>query len=568
MTFYSLALLTPWIPYLRRDGVLPTWALTSALLILAVLAVRAALKGRLSLRIRYALWAVVLLRLLLPVQLPWSLPAAPARLTAELPYQLTHPTTYFDPPGLASDAVSTRMRTYTEADPPYGVLTQTLPGGEEVSTTVPYLSRYQVLLLWWWGGVLLTGGVAAACNLRFAWMLRRRRRPCPAQSPLPVYVVEGLSSPCLAGLFRPAVYLPPEVAADETALGHVLAHELTHYAHRDHLWGAARCVCLALHWYDPLVWLAARLSKEDGELACDEGAVRRLGEAQRVPYGKTLVGLVARRSGPAGLLTGSTTMTGGGRAVRRRVELLARPPRAGRAALCAAVSVLAVCLLCAFAGGGAPEAEPDPEELAYRLIARAPDYGEMAPEELRQRLAVPTVPLTQTQGQRVLLLVRYAGLSHADGLDNWAVGVWDQSAGDFLPQVYFLRGDEARSAAWTEGEELFLLCANSTTYQGFETGAAPLWLRFQGGVLTALSALPDAARSSPVGAGLPEDEAFFRGDGLYWHDHKLIPEAGGFTLYARSEDAGAGDPQAQWREVGFVPLAPPGEAQPAPSDFL
>ena len=99
----------------------------------------------------------------------------------------------------------------------------------------------------------------------------------------------------------------------------MLAHELTHYAHRDHLWAPLRCLALALHWYNPLVWLAVLLSKRDGELACDEGAVRRLGEDQRIPYGRTLVGMVAQRSlRPADLLSCSTAMTGGKKTTAHR----------------------------------------------------------------------------------------------------------------------------------------------------------------------------------------------------------------------------------------------------------
>ena len=59
-------------------------------------------------------------------------------------------------------------------------------------------------------------------NLRFAARLRRSRRPLDIpQCPLPVYRMEGLSSPCLSGLFHPAIYLTPEVAENETALRHV-----------------------------------------------------------------------------------------------------------------------------------------------------------------------------------------------------------------------------------------------------------------------------------------------------------------------------------------------------------
>ncbi len=49
-----------------------------------------------------------------------------------------------------------------------------------------------------------------------------------------------------------------------------------------------RSVCLAVYWFDPLVWIAAAVSKADGELACDEAAIQALGEGERIPYGKTL----------------------------------------------------------------------------------------------------------------------------------------------------------------------------------------------------------------------------------------------------------------------------------------
>ncbi len=57
-------------------------------------------------------------------------------------------------------------------------------------------------------------------------------------------------------------------------LRHVLTHEFTHYRHGDHLWSMLRCLALAVHWWNPLVWLAAELSRRDAELACDEGALK------------------------------------------------------------------------------------------------------------------------------------------------------------------------------------------------------------------------------------------------------------------------------------------------------
>lgn len=118
---------------------------------------------------------------------------------------------------------------------------------------------------------------------------------CP-ESPVPVWVNPNINTPCLFGLFRPAIYLTPDIAADTESCRHVLAHEMTHLRHGDHIWSFIRRICLCFYWFHPLVWLAVHMSKQDSELACDEGALKRLGEAQRMAYGRTLVDMAVASS--------------------------------------------------------------------------------------------------------------------------------------------------------------------------------------------------------------------------------------------------------------------------------
>lgn len=325
-------------PALWEGDVLLRWAVSTSLLVLAVLALRLTLGRGLSCRWRYALWAVVLVRALLPLHLPLALPLSSAQVPsliqlAEQPLSrhisdLNAPATpiYDQVPRLPEGEVTGSSLSRVPGDPSRGLFTQYTRNGEEVVTTVPIWSRYQHYLYLWTLGAGLFLAVLAGSNLRFALRLRRARRPFPARvGGTPIYTAGCVATPCLFGLFRPAIYLPPQVARDGAALGHVLAHELTHRRHGDHIWSALRCAALALHWYDPLVWLAVVLSRRDGELACDEGAVARLGEGERLPYGRTLVGLVAGRSfGPGHLLQCSTTMSPGKKALRRRIEQLAR----------------------------------------------------------------------------------------------------------------------------------------------------------------------------------------------------------------------------------------------------
>lgn len=342
-----------------------SWCVTSSILVAVFLLLRGTLFRKLSPRVRYALWGVVLLRLLVPFQIPsLSLPASAADLAPELPVLSNRPLSpdtamghAVIPSGLLEENGLTIADDGTVQASQSGqdaALWELQENGEVYlyfgGPTLDDVLRAAVVMVWaaGAGGVLLA---VLAANLRFAQKLRRSRRPLPtAGCPLPVYEAEGLSSPCLCGVLRPAVYLTPEAAEDGTVRTHVLAHELTHFRHRDHIWSLLRCLALALHWYNPLVWAAVVLSKRDGELSCDEGTIRRLGEGERISYGRTLVGLVARRSGAGGVLSCSTTMTGGKKTVQRRITQLVKQPETKKTALFLAAAALALAAVFVFAG--------------------------------------------------------------------------------------------------------------------------------------------------------------------------------------------------------------------------
>ena len=342
-----------------------SWCVTSSILLAVFLLLRGTLFRRLSPRVRYALWTVVLLRLLAPFQIPGlSLPASAANLAPELPVLSNRPLSPDTAMGygvIPSDRLEDNGLTIaddgtvqTSRSDQDTALWELQENGEVYmyfgGPTLDDVLRTAVVLVWGAGvGVVLLAVLAA--NLRFAQKLRRSRRPLPtACCPLPVYEADGLPSPCLYGVLRPAVYLTPEAAADGQARTHVLAHELTHYCHQDHIWSLLRCLALALHWYNPLVWAAAVLSKRDGELSCDEGTIQRLGEDERIPYGRTLIGLVARRSGAGGVLSCSTTMTGGKKTVQRRIAQLVKQPETKKTALFLAAAALALAAVFVFAG--------------------------------------------------------------------------------------------------------------------------------------------------------------------------------------------------------------------------
>ena len=339
--------------------------LTSSVLILAVLLLRRAFRDRISRRAQYVLWALVLVRLLVPVSLPgadFSVLSAAEPVGRTVTERLEQREIYRVP--LAPSPMGTAPQVTSPAPQIEGGGSPSgeaaAPSGGEEAFSYPVIRERVVtaadlLTVLWLIGIAAMAVWFLATNLRFWQKLRRTRAPYAAENcRYPVYLVEaGLPSPCLFGPVRPAIYLTPAVVASPERLRHVLAHETAHARHLDPLWSLLRSVCLAVYWFDPLVWIAAAVSKADGELACDEAAIQALGEGERIPYGKTLLSLIPVRTGPGSPLLSATTMTADKRQLKDRITRIAQGQQTRAAALFLVLALAAGVCAVTFTGAKA-----------------------------------------------------------------------------------------------------------------------------------------------------------------------------------------------------------------------
>ena len=138
--------------------------------------------------------------------------------------------------------------------------------------------------------VLWASGVLAMLLWALASFLRLRRRTAASvRFAGNAYLCDGIDSPFILGVLRPRIILPSGL--EEPRLSHVLAHERAHLRRRDHLWKPFGFLLLALHWFNPVLWLAYFLLCRDIELACDERAVRDLDPESRADYSQALLDL-------------------------------------------------------------------------------------------------------------------------------------------------------------------------------------------------------------------------------------------------------------------------------------
>ncbi len=356
--------------------------ISSTVLILVLTALRFLLRGKISPRLQYALWLLAALRLLLPVSLVRS-PVSVMNAVPDVPAAVQRLTAPEDRRAPQTD--SAQAPTQTTSEP------ETAP--VEVQTR---LTASTILKLVWLTGAAAMALAVLAQNLLFLRRLKRIRRSfaCP-ESPVPVWVASGLPSPCLAGLFRPEIYLTPEAAQDPETRQFVLRHELAHYHTRDQLWSLLRLLCQCVYWFDPFVWLAASLSRRDCELACDERVLKNLDPGSRASYGRALLGLVAPKRARGQLLSCATTMQLGKKSLKERITLIAKKPKMAAYTLVFVLVLSLVLTACTFTSASVqPEPEPWPETVQ-------PETGASEQEQLQEALTKTEEDLNKEEPQPV-----------------------------------------------------------------------------------------------------------------------------------------------------------------------
>ena len=339
------------------------WIISSSVLILIVIALRQILKGKISLRLQYALWLVVLVRLLVPFSIfDSSISVMNAAREVKQVQYVTDIGAYENVHKTPEGVVQGYHRTDILHDMP--VIIEKDVTEEEFEQIETAISIGEIFKTVWIAGFAVTLVTFMVSNAHFAGKLRKSREALYIpESYLPVYISSKVETPCMYGLFSPKIYVTPEAASNEKTLRHVLEHENTHFRHGDHFWACLRVLAIALHWYNPLVWIGANLSIRDSEMSCDEATIKRIGETERSDYGRTLIGLTCSRGSAKALLSTATTMTGGKKSIKERVTLIAKKPKTAVATLLIVALLLSVAVGCTFTGAKAESLEEPAEDI-------------------------------------------------------------------------------------------------------------------------------------------------------------------------------------------------------------
>ena len=305
--------------------------ITSSVLILLICLLRNAFKGKMNLKVQYALWLIVVIRLI-PIPLIPGIEVHPIECSISVMNlvngsfdKITSLNTNQSKDTLKQDSVSSAL---VEEESGGRQLTK---DGEEDSSFASIAQKhsiYEIAITIWSFGMIAGFLWFLYTNLRCRkFLLLNRKNYELEHSFVPVYVVDGLKTPFIFMIHRKyGIYITKEVSLNKEQLNHVMLHEYCHYRHFDHIWSFVRCFLLIFYWYHPLVWVAAVLSKRDAELACDAAAIEQLEQTERLKYGKTLVDIAAAQHSSNVFCLGNG-MSESKHGLKERIQCIVKQPK-------------------------------------------------------------------------------------------------------------------------------------------------------------------------------------------------------------------------------------------------
>jgi cell division protein FtsI/penicillin-binding protein 2/beta-lactamase regulating signal transducer with metallopeptidase domain len=276
----------------------------SSPVICLVLIARPLLGAGVPARWRYALWTLVLVRLMVPLS---CLPSS--AISLQRIHALDEPIEHVQ--DVVGDAMPpTPNKNLNGASVQDHAVAVPVP-----APTSPISVPWRDIAAFSWLSVMLGGlSLIAAVHAVFARRITIGRVPLPERTEAiwnaccrrfelkrapDLWISSSVDSPLLFGFLHPRLVLPAASAESHTReeYEHIFAHELGHYQRADHWTNALQLLILAVHWFNPLVWLSFRSARLDREIAADEWALRHLDAVNPKVYGETLLKFVSGQSG-------------------------------------------------------------------------------------------------------------------------------------------------------------------------------------------------------------------------------------------------------------------------------
>lgn len=384
-------------------------SLSAALMIVAIIILRALTIERFPKKTFLVLWWIALLRLLIPFSIPsvmsfysWFDPNLPAVVEQSSAMESTFEPVLDDSSETMENSTQFEMTPIPDTDIEYVEVKPSKSFSESFFDALPAI----------WG--IGIGVIAAFFGINYWKGIREFRMSLPVENE---FVNEWLSShqlrrnitirqydcihtPLTYGIFRPVILLPKEsLEQSPSTLNFILTHEWVHIRRFDCVTKILLTAALCIHWMNPLVWVMYLLFNRDIELSCDETVLHLLGRNRRSDYALALIDMEEQKGGFASFASGF-----GRNAIEERIRAIMKMKKASLITILAAVVVVA-CVSILFATSA--KNNPIDTELPSSESEIVSDKILTDDDQTKQEVSVKTSKKTFSPAERFAELEKY-----------------------------------------------------------------------------------------------------------------------------------------------------------------
>ena len=306
-------------------------SLKAVIVIALIMMIRLVFGDRLPAKWQYALWFLLIIRLVLPFELPS--PLSLFNLTEQVTYesqQLSLPLVEPQNHDIVVEPQAVQSIT---------IQSQAIPATRSTEPASLSLGFMDILGLVWLTVTILLTLYALILNVR-TWLNIQRQHPLidsrlkrsfqrscarlDIRRNIAVYVIDNIQSPFWFGLLSPRIYFPKHLIEKmgDNDLDHIFLHELAHFKRKDLVVAHLQTMLQVLHWFNPFIWYSFWKMRSDRETACDEMVLNTLGAEKSELYGKTIIS-VLRQASRGRLLPVTIALADSRENLTRRVNMIA-----------------------------------------------------------------------------------------------------------------------------------------------------------------------------------------------------------------------------------------------------
>ncbi len=277
-------------------------SISTSIFILLIILFRKFFKDKIKPNFIYLLWIIVIIKLIVPINIPWNYSFYNLMPDSYIEYSNTSPTIY-------DNNINTNIPTNTVQNTKN--IINNIEGGIDnemvVNNDNPKLNNSSNLFVSIWIlGIISISIIFLISHIKFKLSQKNNqiisdlnilklfndlKSKLNIKRNIKLHTGNTFNTTFISGILNPKIFIPSYYLdnLDIEKLEYILIHELSHYKRKDILVNYLQIIIQIFYWFNPIIYIAMKYIRDDRELACDDYVMEFIEEDNSIDYGMTII---------------------------------------------------------------------------------------------------------------------------------------------------------------------------------------------------------------------------------------------------------------------------------------